>query len=87
MEKRQPMTEPINKPEDMASDVDTEPETIEPTPTSGEPAPAEAEPAKAEEDAIVLLTRQMAALTELVEQRLTASLPPPVLHRKTVRRW
>ena len=78
MEKRQPMTEPINKPEDMASDVDTEPEVIEPTPTSGEPEPAEAEPAKAEEDAIVLLTRQMAALTELVEQRLTASLPPPV---------
>ena len=77
------MTEPINKPEDMTPDVDTEPETIEPTPTSGEPAPAEAEPAeaepvKAEEDAIVLLTRQMAALTELVEQRLTASPPSPV---------
>lgn len=83
MEKRQPMTEPVNKPEDMAPETDAEPKTIEatenvePTPTSGEPEPADAEPAKAEEDAIVLLTRQMAALTELVEQRLTASPPSP----------
>lgn len=82
MEKRQPLTETVNKPEDMAPATVAESEPVEP-PAQADPAPADTKPAETqpapaapEEDAIALLTRQMAALAELVEQRLTS--PPPV---------